>query len=370
MGVLSLFHRRAAIAVVAAAVISCGDGPLDPPLPLDGSPPRLQHIVDSIRAVVGVPGAIVAVRAAGEPVVTLTSGVSEIVGQTPMDATARFRIASVSTTMVANVVLQLVDEGALALGDPIETYLPGVVTNSASITVRQLLNHTSGVFDYTADAQWIADVVSDPGRVWSPSQLVAVANRNAPVFVPGAANRWSYSNTNYILLGLLIEQRTGSALDAVLRARLFDPLGMSSSFLATDVDTPAPFSRGYVRNGALVDATTLVHPSAAWAAGGVVSNAADLVVWAEALANGTGLSASLHADRITPVPASFSDAYGLGVQTFQRWVGHYGEIAGYEAMAFSRPGVGTIVVLVNQSTDGVASFQLFDAVRWARFGPS
>ena len=354
---------------IAAAMIGCGEGPVDPPLPIDGSPERLQHIVDSIVARQGVPGAVVAVRAPGEPLLLLTSGVMNAASQTPMAAGARFRIASVTKTMVAHVVLQLVDEGRLALSDPVATYLPGVVTNAASITVRQLLNHTSGVFDYTADSRFLADVAADPARAWTPAEILAVANRNPAVFLPGAP-QWSYSNTNYIVLGMLIEQRTGLALDAVLRARIFDPLGMSSSFLAMTLDTPAPFSRGYVRDGGLLDATTLFHPTVAWGAGGVVSNAPDLALWAEALAAGTGVSAALHTDRITPVPASFVDAYGLGVQTFQRWVGHYGEIAGYETMLFARPGVGTIVVLVNESTSGVASFRIFDAIRWAKFGTS
>jgi D-alanyl-D-alanine carboxypeptidase len=365
MGILS---RRAALAVLCSAVTACSDGVVDPPLESNGSPARLREIVDSVFATLGVPGAVVAVRGAGEPILTLTAGVSNLPAQTPMDAAARFRIASVTKTMVAHVVLQLVDEGTLALGDTLDRYLPGVVTNAPSITVRQLLNHTSGVFDYTRDARFLSDVAADPHRAWSPSELIAVANRNVPIFAPAASNQWSYSNTNYILLGMLVEQRTGTPLDAALRTRIFDPLGMASSFLATSIATPAPFSRGYAMDGALSDATTLFSPTITWGAGGVVSNAPDLVRWAEALASGEGISAALHTQRVTPVPASFVEGYGLGVQTFARWVGHYGELAGYETMLFSRTGVGTIVVLVNQSTNGVASFRLFDAVRWAKFG--
>ena len=364
MGVL----RRAAAGLALALLAACGDSSVDPPLPSNASPERLRAIVDSVAAAEHIPGAVVAIRGAGEPVLLLTSGVSDIAAGTPMNAAARFRIASVTKTMVAHVTLQLVDEGALSLSDALGTFLPGVITNAASITVRQLLDHTSGTFDYTRDAQFLSDVTANPGRAWSPAELIAVANRNPPTFAPGAANRWSYSNTNYILLGMLIEQRTGGALDAVLRTRIFDPLGMASSFLATTLDLPAPFSRGYFLDGSLRDATTLFSPTISWAAGGVVSNAEDLVRWAEALANGTGISPALHAERVQPVAASFIEGYGLGVQTFAHWVGHYGEIAGYETMLFSNPGLGTIVVLVNQSTDGVASLHLFDAVRWAKFG--
>jgi D-alanyl-D-alanine carboxypeptidase len=116
--------------------------------------------------------------------------------------------------------------------------------------------------------------------------------------------------------------------------------------------------------------TTLFSPSVAWAAGAVVSNAWDLVRWAESLAAGAGISAALHAERLQPVPASGAIGYGLGVVLINGWIGHDGQIPGYDALMLSKPGVGTIVVLVNQSTGGEAAIELAAAVAQAKFGPA
>jgi D-alanyl-D-alanine carboxypeptidase len=133
----------------------------------------------------------------------------------------------------------------------------------------------------------------------------------------------------------------------------------------------SPFSRGYADSASSMntDVTTLVSPTVAGGAGAVVSSVGDLVTWASALARGQLVSDSLHARQLTPVVASGTTGYGLGVETFSHWVGHSGEFPGYEASMYSRPEVGTIVVLVNKTPTTVsASYAIFNELRWAEFG--
>jgi D-alanyl-D-alanine carboxypeptidase len=367
MGILT---RRLAVGAALVLAPACHDSLLDPPLEKNFSPERLQFIVDSVVAANKVPGAIVAVRPAGGAETILVSGTDDLTLHTPMNPSARFRVGSITKTMIATIVLQLADEQALTLDDVVATWLPGIVPNADRITVRQLLNHTSGEFDYTEDTQFLAAVEADPQHAWTPDELVAVANRHQPFFAPGASNRWRYSNTNYVLLGLILERVTGSSIDALLQSRIFDRLALTGTFFATTSAAPTPFSRGYFDLAGMsnVEVTSTFSPTTAWATGAVVSNAHDLVAWAEALASGALLAPATHTGSLTVVVASGLAGYGLGVQTFARWVGHAGGFPGYETMMYSKPEVGTIVVLVNKSAGGVAAFQLFDAVRWAKFG--
>jgi D-alanyl-D-alanine carboxypeptidase len=367
MGILKRSVVMGAALVLASG---CHDSPFDPPLETNVSHERLQFILDSIVAVNKVPGAVVVVRPTDGAETILVSGTDDLGQHTAMNPSDRFRVGSVTKTMVATVVLQLADEHALGLDDFVANWLPGVVPSADRITIRQLLNHTSGEFNYTEDTQFLAALGADPQHAWTPEELVAVANRHATAFPPGASDHWLYSNTNYVLLGLILEKVTGSSISALLQSRIFDRLALNNTFLATTSATPAPFSRGYIDVAGMnnVDVASVLSPTSAWAAGAVVSNAHDLATWSEALASGALLSAATQTDRLTVVVASGLDGYGLGVQTFARWVGHAGEIFGYETMMYSKPQVGTIVVLVNKSTGGVAAFQLFNAVRWAKFG--
>ena len=360
-----------AMALAACGVISACAEATYPEIESGADAVELQKVVDSMRAELGIPGAVVAVRVSGGSDFLLTSGVDNVVTKAPMNSVNRFRIGSITKTMVATVALQLVDEGSISLADTISRWIPNSVASANRITVRMLLNHTSGVPDYLDDAALLASIRANPARIFAPAEAIAAANRQTRQFEPGAANGWAYSNTNYVLLGLVIEAVTGLSIDQVLQRRIFDRLGMTSTYFATTTAAPSPFSRGYanVDGTGDIDVTTVLSPTFAGAAGAVVSNARDLLVWSQALAEGTLVSAARHLDQITSVPASSNEAYGLGVQKAGAWVGHSGEIAGYEASMFTRPGVGTIIVLVNKSLgSGSDSYAILDRVRWAEFG--
>ncbi|MET7334848.1 serine hydrolase domain-containing protein [Nonomuraea sp. NPDC005650] len=274
-----------------------------------------------------------------------TSGKADLDTDRPVPREARFRVASLTKSMVATVILQLVQERELTLEEPISERLPGLVAGGDRITVRQLLNHTSGLADYVA-----ADEFVDPEqygrRTYTPRRLVAEGER-LPRKAPG---RFAYSNTGYILLGLLVEKVTGHDLRYVLERRIFRPAGMTRSYLPlTAPAVRGPHATGYhlprgadpAEPGALRPITRL-NPSFAWAAYGVVSDARDVNRFYQALFGGRLIGADLLAQMRTGVAtpqAPVFPKYGLGLESVgltcgEMW-GATGSIPGYQTFAFA-----------------------------------
>lgn len=269
------------------------------------------------------------------------AGANELSSSVPPSPSSRFRIGSVTKTFVATVVLQLVDEGTLALDDPIDRHLPGVVPNGTAITVRQILNHTSGVYDYAHERDWSTNRWRGDGRfrTYAPQELLDVAFAQAPYFPPGQG--WHYSNTNYVVAALLIERLTGRPYGVEISERILRPLHLNQTSLpGTDPTVPEPHAHGYTElehEGAehegWVDATEM-NPSLDWAAGEMISTTADLNRFIAALLGGDLLSpAALSAMRDT-VETGGGFRYGLGLQEFDlpcgtTITGHGGELLGY-----------------------------------------
>ena len=197
--------RAILAAVVAAAVAVGAAGAVT-------TPSALQQDVDALVAA-GAPGVILLVRD-GNKTTRLTAGVAEIATSTPMQAADQYRIASLTKTYVATVVLQLVAEGKLRLSDTVERWLPGLVPNGRKITIRQLLNHTSGLADHERDPDVLAPYLKgDLGYYWSPTRLVEIAASRPVRFPPGATKVASYSSTNYVIAGLIVERATGNKIE-------------------------------------------------------------------------------------------------------------------------------------------------------------
>lgn len=357
-GVLATARRVLACSALAACG---GEGPAAP----RAADPQaaLQRFADSVVRADALPGLVVAVGAAGAAPIVVASGWADVAARRPLGAEDRFRLGSVTKPMVATVVLQLADEGRLALDDTLGRWLPGLLPGSARVNLRQLLNHTSGIPNYTATAAFAAAQQAAPDRVWTSAALVELVRDVPPLFAPGAPGRWSYSNTNYVLLGLVAEAAGGQPIAELLRARVFAPLGMTATYLGTTPALDPPFAQGYASAAGNVAIGTLVNPTAASAAGAVVGTARDVQRFVEALADGRLVSPAAHAARLTTVPASrlqlpgeaTATEYGLGVIVGDGWIGHDGAIAGYESQAHAKPGVGSVVVLVNRSAGlGVA----------------
>ena len=276
----------------------------------------LQTMVDTTAQGLLVPGAVVLLRTP-QGQFTLTYGTTQLGATSPPRADTHFRIASNTKTMTAAVILQLAQEGKLSLGDPVSKYVAGV-PNGDNITIAELLEMRSGLYNYSDAPELAASLDRDPTKVWTPDELLAIAFAHPPNFPPGTA--YQYNNTNYALLGLVAEHVDGRPLASAMQGRLFGPLGMRRTVLpARTVNTiPEPYSHGYLygsssvalvgtppyspevqaaaRAGTLLpnDYTGLNH-SFAEAAGGVISTADDLATWIQALVAGRVLNAELSA---------------------------------------------------------------------------
>src|SRR4051794_5105097 len=233
------------LVAVSAAVSPAGAAPAAPDR-LTTSVPRLRTALDRLVAA-GAPGAVVLVRD-GNRTVRLARGFADRARKTPMRVTDRFRVGSVTKTFVATLVLQLAGESRLSLGDTVERWLPGLVPDGKAITVRELLNHTSGLYDYVNDGDTTVFeplLQGDLGHVWAPRGLVAVAVKPPPHFPPGA--RWRYSNTGYVVLGLIVEAATGHSVGAELQQRIFGPLGLHRTSFDSAPSIAGAHAHGYLR---------------------------------------------------------------------------------------------------------------------------
>ncbi|KZB80707.1 serine hydrolase domain-containing protein [Amycolatopsis regifaucium] len=301
----------------------------------------------------GVPGAQATVTSASGRTWSAREGVGNVETRTPFPHGSKFRAASVTKTFVAVVVLQLVAEGKVGLDTPIDRYLPGLVRGNGNdgteITVRQLLQHTSGLYDYVRDL----DIDEWRHRGAEPEELVAIGLAHLPLFAPGTS--WSYSNTNYIIAGMLIEKLTGRPVTAEIRNRITAPLGLRDTYLPVrgDERLPSPHARGYAPGP--VDFTGF-DPSAAGASGGLISTGEDLNRFYGALVDGHLLPRAQQAEmrRTVPAPVGLPGAeYGLGIASVPlscggRFWGHGGNIVGFANLSGAVPHGRRVNVVVNQ----------------------
>lgn len=310
----------------------------------------LDAAVASAYSRISAPGLAVGVWRPGAEPYFAARGVADPVSGAALTGEEHFRIGSITKTFTVTAILQLADEGRLSLDDPVGRYLP-FVPGGDRITLRMLANMTSGLTSYTADEAWVRQMISEPARVYAARELVDVAFRRPPQAPPG--ERWEYVNTNTVLLGLVIEEITGRPVAEFFRERLFKPLGLENTSWPTNGVLPEPYAHGVTRqtvDDSLADATHR-NPSWAFTAGQLVSNRRDLAIWAKACATGTLVSPRLQKERLTWVtlpPNTATRRYGLGIGENHGWLGHTGELPGYNVSAFYMPGRDiTLVVLAN-----------------------
>jgi D-alanyl-D-alanine carboxypeptidase len=321
--------------------------------PAGASPVSLQRALDRIVAT-GPPGAVLLVRGR-DRTLRLTSGHADQAGTIPMRARNRFRVASLTKSFVATVVLQLVGEGRLALDDSVERWLPGAVPGGERITIRQLLDHTSGVFDYFNDPRLMAPY--EQGRLdhrYTPRELLAFGTSHPPLFAPGTT--FAYSNTGYVLLGLIVEARTGNTLRAELERRIFTPLRLRATTFGNGAGRRA---HGYARLGGRLRDVARLNLSFEWAAGAIVSSAGDVARFYRALLDGRLVRPDLVRTMTTPALGA-GVGYGAGLEKLQSpcgpaW-GHSGATPGFTSHAYSSvDGKRQIVVLYNLDHEALPS---------------
>jgi D-alanyl-D-alanine carboxypeptidase len=276
------------------------------------------------------------------------TGVADIATRRPMTKDVFVRIGSETKTFTVTALLQLVDDGKVGLDDPISKYVRGV-PNGHRITLRHLAEMRSGLYPYTFDPDFQRDLLSDPTRSFTPEEVLAYGYRHRNTFEPG--QQFQYSNSNLVLLGLVIERVTGQRLADVIERRVLRPARLRHTLFPEGSEFPEPHPRGYTDqtlSGEVADATDW-NPSWAWAAGAMISDLHDLRRWARIVATGTLLSPETQRERLRMLPTGIPGTrYGLGIFESGGWIGHNGSIPGYETVTVYLPSEkATLVVMLN-----------------------
>lgn len=364
----------------ATAGSSTGSLPSDP-VPATSAPPTSAHgsiasatpmvqaaldaRLEQLRAKYGIPGISAAVRFADGSSWQGTAGFADVAARRPVTADTAFSVASVSKTFTAALILALVEDGRLGLDMPAKSYLPTLPIDPA-ITIRQLLDHTSGLRDFYYGPGVDHALLSKPARVWTAARSLGYVRK--PFAKPGVS--WHYSNTNYLILGMLAEAVGGAPVADQLRDRFLRPLGLDHTWYQA-VDVPAgPVAHGYRFTGTstklpaidlsvgtrVVPFTSVV--TASGAAGSIATTADDLARWAEAMYGGDALTPASRDAMVEDIvrTATYKPTvpYGLGVQAVtvdgHRTLGHSGRFLGTRAVVRWLPYDRiAIAVLTNQS---------------------
>ena len=324
-----------------------------------------------------IPGAVVLVRTP-DANWQQAFGTREIGKDDPVTVDDHFRVGSNTKTMVGTVMLQLVQEGQIGLDDPVATYWPNV-PNGNNISIRQILDMRSGLYNYTESLAFNEILDRDPRKAWRPEELLQRGLSEPVYFPPGQG--FHYSNTNTVLAGLIIEKLTGQDLATVLRERIFNPLGLEqTSFPAIDdASIPAPSPRGYMYGTNVSTMTgsklppdqiasaeagqlqpndfTDLNPSWGWSAGAAVSTVENLATYIEALVGSdTLLNPDFQEQRLASIQSDPDQpdvaAYGLALAKFGPMVGHDGSLPGYQSFMGYDPETKTTLIVLCNLTDG------------------
>lgn len=341
------------LALVAASMMSISVGVAPAHASPDDLASRLDTAIEARIAQMSIPGAIVALSIPGQIEYAKAFGVSDTATGEPMLVNDFTRIGSVTKTFTGTAILQLVDQGKIALSDPISRYVDGVPFGDV-ITLDLLGRMRSGLPDYTETDEFLnrayTELPTGPDAfTTTPRELIDAAFRQPMEFPPGTD--FKYSNTNTVLLGMVVEKVTGMPLGEYFEQNIFGPLGLKRTSYPPNGLMPIPFAHGYNKapDGQIFDAA-LWNPSWGDAAGRVVSDLADMTVWAVALGKGTLLRPDTQAQRISNgssvVPGT---SYDFAVFNVNGWLGHNGDIPGYTTVVVYLPERDASLVVFTNS---------------------
>lgn len=338
-------------AFLLAQSVSCKHGSsshVSPLLPVEFNPTLAKALALSLdRSVqdLGIPGAVMGVRAPDGTIWTGASGHAVVQPGSPVTAMStdlHFRIASMTKTFTATIILELVDEGRLSLGDTVNEiitkfFTPGyfnfTIPYGDTITLRNLLEMRSGMVDYGATQEFIDYTSNKPLVKLSPNEIMRMSAQSTNPLPSPPDTLFNYCNTNYVLLGIVIEQVTRNSYEWEVESRLLAPLGMSNSMVASGPMMPLPFAHGYKYvDSRLADLSEATDPSWSWAAGGILSTVGDLLLWTNTFVNKSLLSAELQQGRMKMKDGMLEVwpvKYGLGIYNDNGAIGHYGTYMGY-----------------------------------------
>ncbi len=299
---------------------------------------------------------------------TGASGISY--GTKPVTTDMQFGAGSIAKTFTAVTILQLVEENGITLDEPISRWISSYPHIDGSITIRQLLNHTGGLYDFVKNDDYWVNIFDEPSRVWTPEEIILEFNRE-PVYPKGTD--WHYSNTGYNLLRMIIGELEGSGIPAVNEERFFQPLGLSNTFTTMGATLPPGVAHGWWdlnEDGNYDDFYSWQRTAFATGIGGeVFTTSEELAKWIKALFHdGIVLNAQSLDQMLTfhsPCTGEeyLSAGYGLGVVLFNpqqfndiRLYGHSGNAPGYAAMAAYLPDYGVSIGLMDNTEEGEAMF--------------
>lgn len=343
---------RRVTALLAALFIGAAGATMGPvradPVELSA---RLDQAIAAKVAEMGVPGAIVGISVPGRIDYLTAVGVADTATGEPMTTADHTRIGSVTKTFTGTAVLQLVDEGRIRLSDPVSLYVEGVPSGE-QITLDMLGRMRSGLFNYSEDEGFqqrlFAESPTGPeGLPITSRELLDIAFAHPLNFPPGT--KFEYSNTNTVLLGMVVERVTGQPLGDYLEQRIFAPVGLVQTSYPASGAMPEPFAHGYTKmpDDTVVD-TTFWNPAWTDAAGRIVSDYADMKASAAALGRGTLLKPETQSQRIRTEGAFPGVGYGFAIFETHGWLGHNGDIPGFATVSVYLPEQdATLVVFVN-----------------------
>lgn len=354
---------RGAFLILAALLVACAQEPVtEPSDPFD---PALAKDVDALVAqnleAAAAPGASVAVMRGDGSLHTVAVGVAVRDPRQLVQPSDTFRIGSITKTFIAAITLQLADEGVLSLEDPLDRHVPQFSLGEA-VTLRRLLSHQSGVFNYTDDGSFLAH----SSEAATPEEVVRWALGHGQVFEPGT--QYSYSNTNYYLLGMVIEKVTGKPVADVIRQRITEPQKLASAWLENTGPGTFPSVHGHL----YLDEAPPYDVSWSWTAGGMNASAETLCHWAKALFEGDVLPSARLEEMMAPAPLINGAAtdYGLGIDHTKRGgrkvIGHTGSTMGFRAELFYDPANGDCVAVLTNDFFG-APLKISEPI-WQRLG--
>ena len=328
---------------------------------------QLQNVVSVAQQQFRLPGVVAAVDVPGEGTWQTASGQATLSPSQPVTVNTPFWIGSITKTFTGTVILQLVQQGKLSLTTPISQWEPSV-QNAGSITVQMLLDMTSGIFDEGGPG---SQVSANPSATYTPQQIVDLAVAHGPAGPPG---QFYYSDTNYVLLGIIAQDVTGQPIQSLVSSQVVVPLHLAHTSFPTTTPTgsSAPVGNGYLVGQGQPVPGPAVNPTALGAAGAMISTLGDLQVWARALATGTMLSPAIQQQRLQYVPTGITFPplpgtavstglpvqYGLGISSWGGLLGHNGQANAYTSDVLYLPARNaTIVVLTNGYNPNFAATQ-------------
>jgi D-alanyl-D-alanine carboxypeptidase len=330
--------------LVAGAAPAAAASPADAPMPA-ALQSALTQLVRTAMSQWGYPGLSVGIWSPARGTYVRAFGVADIASGRPMSLADHVRVGSVTKPFTATLVLQQVRRGRLGLDERLSRFSPRF-PGARTITIRELLNHSSGIYDYASDPAFGQELQAHPTRRWTPAELIAIAARQPLYFPPGTG--YHYSDTNYVLLGQILRRVTHRTVGALLRSDILRPLGLRRTAYLPAAPLPRPLAHGYlIPPGGPPTDTTGWSYSWTRAAGGLSSTLGDLRRWAPVLGTGALLSPALRRQQRRFIPTGTPGlSYGLGLASAGTMVGHNGLVPGYDSVELYSPSLRATVVMV------------------------